>query len=830
MAAKQVDSDWMWHPHFTEDRSDTAGLFVHFRKTLVVEGLPTTPLKIQISADTRYKLYVNSQLIGIGPVKGDRSLWFFDELDLAPYLSVGENKIAVYVLRFFHATRHASSFPRLPVGGLMIRPLECEEPWTTHLQSSSSWETAINSSTILPTDLPEDDFLHVYEDHNATGPQHLEWVSAQVHEFQDSTGLGAPWKLSQRMIPPMRFQSIAFNALHNIKSPLPCTAWEEILLKNQDGTACHKDLRLKAQTSHYLELEVENHTTAFLRFRFKRPKKGGSALTITYAESYEDPPRLVPYLRSKGDRRDDMKALYGPRDKYTFRGAEDITKLGHYENEDTEEIFMPFHFRTFRFIGLRINVVATDLVLQDIEITTVAYPLDVCASFEVAKCKDHSTVEQLWTTSVRTLANCMHDCYEDCPFYEQLQYAMDMRSSALFTYYVSGDDRLARQAMIQIHNSFESRLGLTSSRAPCHQPQIIPHFSLYWICAIGDHFTFFGDKAFVRQFVSVIDGVLEFFNSHIDSKLQLISARSPKGMWNFTDWTDEWRPYGIPPAAEKTGFSTYTNNLYVYTLKNAAITLQALGRSPLADEYLSRANEVIEALRLHCFDGSFFTDGLAKMADPEKDYSQHNQVWAVLSGTVTGPAAQKLIRQCFDPLAASKFTQPSLSMSFYTLRALCLVDGDLYNQQFHAFWEPWRKQLALNLTTWEEDSVSQRSDCHAWGSSPIYEFMAEVAGVYPAKPGWEAIRFRPRLGLYPELNAKVPIGGGKGGRPDIAHVKWFTEDNGDVNVTFRLETKSDSYVPVYVDLPYQSLKMVSGVKELSFVVSLRNGLSVVNGH
>lgn len=425
----------------------------------------------------------------------------------------------------------------------------------------------------------------------------------------------------------------------------------------------------------------------------------------------------------------------------------------------------------------------------------------------------------------------MHDCYEDCPFYEQLQYAMDMRSSALFTYYVSGDDRLARQAIIQIHNSFEPRLGLTSSRAPSHQPQVIPHFSLYWICALRDHLNFFGDVTFLRRFVSVIDGILEFFNSGIDLDFKLVNAKTPDNIWNFTDWTDQWRPYGIPPAAERTGVSTYTNCLYAYTLQNAAAILQALGRSSLAEEYLERAGRIVEAVRTHCFDGTFFTDGLAIDANPKNDYSQHSQVWAILCGAATGLCAQEMLRRCLDPSAEQKFTQTSLSMSFYTLRALSVVGGDLYNQHFTAFWEPWRKQLCLNLTTWEEDSVSQRSDCHAWGSSPIYEFMAEVAGITPAKPGWEVINFQPRLGLYPELNAKVPIRDSNGVTNNFAHVHWDTEMNGDINVSLIFETQNDvEDLVVHINLPLQALKIFSGVKEFKFVVPLEENQSSLSGY
>ncbi|KAH6672088.1 hypothetical protein B0J14DRAFT_655960 [Halenospora varia] len=342
----------MWHPQFTEERSDTAGLFVHFRKTLLVEEVPAKPLTIQITADTRCKLYINSRMIAVGLVKGDQHLWFYDEIDLAPFLMLGRNQIGVHVLRFFHAIDHASSFPRLPTGGLMVRAVRCDEFWKAQIQSSSSWETAIDSFAILPTNLPEDDFLHIYENHGRIGPQQLKWVPARVHEFQDSTA--------------------QFSAVHNISSPLEQTTWEETLIRIQDDASkSHQSLLLPAQGKHYLELEVEHHMTALLRFRFRRPSSEGSILAVIYAESYEDPPHLVPYLRSKGNRHDDSKALYDPQDKYSFRVAENVSGLGYYEDEDTQEIFMPFHFRTFRFIGLQFDVGASDLVLEGIEITMV---------------------------------------------------------------------------------------------------------------------------------------------------------------------------------------------------------------------------------------------------------------------------------------------------------------------------------------------------------------------------------------------------------------------------------------------------------------------------
>lgn len=799
----QEDTSWMWHPHFCENIEDTAGLVVHFRRCLHIataDGLPSS-LRINITADTRYKLYINRHLVAFGPVKGDRSLWFEDEIDIGPYLQVGFNQIHVSVLRFFYGTDYASSFPRLPIGGLRVAlPAETDQ-WSEALCSSSLWETSIDSSITLRVDEVEDDFLHIYEN-VAQSTENWKWVNAKNHTFQISTGNAPLWSLSPRMIPPMRRTEGNFSAVHNVQSPLDASVWALSLVSDRSRKP-REAICLAAGSKHQLDMEIEHHTTAFLRFVFSKPATGGSTFTVTYSESYEDQPTLVPYLRRKGDRRDQSKAIVGPSDTYRFQGSDSGSQVRSWQQHDDEETFAPFHFRTFRFLRINIDVGSAGLEFRGIEVQKVTYPLDVAA-----KLQSTDADMQVWDTSIRTLKNCMHDCFEDCPFYEQLQYAMDTRSSSLFTYRLTGDDRLSRQAIIQLHNSFQPRLGLTSSRAPAHKSQIIPNFSLFWICMIADHFEHFGDAPFVSYFSPVVDAVLNYFHVRIAPN-GLVKSDFVPGVWNFADWATEWRPYGIPPLAEQTGISTYTNQLYAYTLRHAARIASASGRIALGQEYLQRADLVVAALWEHCFDGEFFADGPAVEADRTRDYSQLCQAWAVLSGSVSGQGAQDMLRKALlskDP--ARHLVHTSTAMSFYMLRAMSQAGGSVYDEHFHSFWGPWKAQLALNVTTWEEDDVSQRSDCHAWGCAPLYEFMAEIAGIRPAEPGWAAIEFRPRLSLYPSFKATCPLRMSAGKAIGLAHVEWSTNAQSDVQVSLRFEMAVPRIIPVLIRIPSLSDKLV----------------------
>src|SRR5688572_1053862 len=71
------------------------GVF-HFRHVLSLQRKPERFI-VHVSADNRYRLFVNGRPIASGPQRSDLAHWRYETLDLAPFLQAGDNALTALV-------------------------------------------------------------------------------------------------------------------------------------------------------------------------------------------------------------------------------------------------------------------------------------------------------------------------------------------------------------------------------------------------------------------------------------------------------------------------------------------------------------------------------------------------------------------------------------------------------------------------------------------------------------------------------------------------------------------------------------------------------------
>ena len=75
---------------------DLAEVYINFRRDLVLEKAPKKA-RFVLTADSRYKLWINGTYVARGPARSWPDAMALDDLDIAPYLRAGPNHLAVQV-------------------------------------------------------------------------------------------------------------------------------------------------------------------------------------------------------------------------------------------------------------------------------------------------------------------------------------------------------------------------------------------------------------------------------------------------------------------------------------------------------------------------------------------------------------------------------------------------------------------------------------------------------------------------------------------------------------------------------------------------------------
>lgn len=784
-------TNWMWIPGW-ESADQRKCHLVYFRKIFEVPEAPKS-LRIRISADSRYKLWVNGTLAEVGPVKGDRLVWYADEVELAPYLVAGENVLAAEVLRYpLEPGKGNHGIFRTVVPGLYVAELT-DDAAAAYCFGTVAELVTERDYTVVSQDMgygisggtswkcrEEQDFsivsesmffapLQILEERTGdaasagwrlSGYDDADWMPAVPYMIFDVSQAVSPGSLVPRTIPSILGKEGSFKGLiGRRKTASDEETWNKMF-------AGKETVQIASHSHETVEINAGELMTGYLSLKLQ--KGSGAVIKLLTSESYvmsegqKETEEQMPAgfrMPKKGDR---MDWEHGFLDGFT-----DTYHVAGWGKENLPECYEPFWFRTFRFIRLEIITVDEPLLITGFDYQETGYPLEAKTWADVSD----ETLAPVWDISLRTLRRCMHETYEDCPFYEQLQYAMDSRSQILYTYAVSADDRLARKCMDDFRRSVRED-GMINCSYPNYGPNIIPGFSIYYIMMLYDHMMYFGDSVFLRQHMGVIDGILEFFNRNLDERGLVGKVGGVNGRaryWSFIDWTTQWDVTAGMPTAGKKGSITMESLLYIMGLAGAAEVMRYLGRNGIAEEYLSRADAVRAAVREFCMD----EEGRLMDGPGVAEYSQHCQVFAILTDTVSMEVGKKNLRKTLGN--GECYAQCSVAMAFYLFRALEKVG--LYAETKDV-WNLWRNMVKNNLTTCVEDSVNERSDCHAWGALVLYELPSTVLGVRPAAPGYTKIAIDPHPGYLTWAKGEVVTPQG------IVKVEWKLDENGELQLAY----------------------------------------------
>lgn len=710
------NANWIAAP---DDPGNGYGVY-YFRKSFDLAAKPAGFI-IHVSADNRYKLYVNGKLVSLGPARGDTYYWNYETVDLAPYLTAGKNVVAALV---YNESEYR------PEAQITVRTAFI-------VQGNSSNEEILNTNNTWKC--IRDKGYHPIAGFFAASTGELVDMNQSVHGWAAVDLDDSSWPLAANL-----FQGHAKGSSDGfgwmlVPSSLPqmeLTYQRVPVLRRSTGMdlpstfpASKTPVAIPANTTVTFLLDQTYMTNAYITLNFSKGK--GAGVSMRYAEALFD--NIEKYGARKGNRNDiEGKDFNGRKDSLVSDGS-------------SGQSYTTLYWRSFRYILVTVHTQGDPLVIDDMYGTFTGYPFKFNAAFNTG----NDEIKKILETGWRTARLCAMETYFDCPYYEQLQYIGDTRIQAMVSYYNSGDDRLARNAITLMDHSRIPE-GVTQSRWPTHSTQIISTFSLWYIGVLHDYWMYRPDSNFVRDKLAGERAVLDFFSKYQAPDGSLKSTP----YWNFIDWVGGkgW-DFAMPPKGSDGGSAILDLQLLM-AYQWAAELESNMGMPGYADLYRKKAVQLKQTIQAKYWDA-----GRKLYADTrEKDvWSQHANALAILAGVVN---RQDLPDMCKRLLTDNSLTQCTIYFKYYLHQAL--VKGGL-GDDYLKWLDVWRDNIKMGLTTWAEisDLANSRSDCHAWGASPNIEFFRTVLGIDSYSPGFRKVKIEPHLGDLSNVSGEIPHPNGK---------------------------------------------------------------------
>ena len=683
-----------------------------------------TTVRVHVSADERYELFLDGKRIGRGSERGDRMNWYYETYDVP--ISKGDHVLVARVWSFGRQAPFAQmtvypGFIFAPEGEFVEQLGTGVAEWEAkrldgydYTDPSPAWGTGANLI------VSGDAFPWGFETGACDG-----WGPVDVRDPGANGFIRNEYPplhlMKPTTLPPMIDQPVFAGKVRFVsdKPDVRVSSADDIASEHDEWNLIKSrgKITVPANTTRRVIIDLDQYYCVYPELVTSGGK--GSSIRVWWAEAlYEQ----TEGFGVKGNRSEiEGKAFLGVGDTFKPDGG-------------SNRRFDTLWWQAGRYIELLVQIAAEPLTIESFKLSETRYPLEMESKFESSDVRLASVVP----IGLRGLQMCSHETYLDCPYYEQLQYSGDGRLECLATYAITHDDRLPRKAM-HIFDQSRHVSGANESRYPSRVTQVIPPFSLWWIGMVHDYSLWRDDPAFVKSMMPGVRAILDFYLSH-ENKDGLIEA--PNG-WNFMDWVPAW-DWGLPPDADK-GVSGLINWQFVLALSMAQQMEVFIGDARLMCWQQAAYRAARAATQ------AFWDEDRGLLADDlaHTSFSEHTQCMALLSGLVDGEKRERLAANLVNDPDLHRTTISFTHYLFETYRLLGRMDKIFERLGL------WFEMEGLGFKTTLEMPEPSRSDCHGWGAHPIYHYFASILGIRPASPGFHTVSIEPQLGPLTHAKGKL---------------------------------------------------------------------------
>jgi hypothetical protein len=692
------DAVWIGSDH----PFDLYEVYLCFRRELHLERRPGWA-ELYISADSRYKLWVNGRFVARGPARSYPHAQCIDRLDMAEYLRPGANVLAAQVYQPGYS--HFAYVHRAAAG--LLAWLECEGE--TLLVTDTSWRTHRDRSfapqvprvSIYGSGVEERD-LTLDEDWQSLAYDDASWASPRPV----APAGGHPWPgLEPRALPLLVERDTPMTLLEMRRGPAVPDIDAHLALRQSWAGA--QPLPLEPDAEGWFGAAPAAGEALLWLFDLGRDYIGQGWATVEGAGGQE---RLsVSYAETI---RDGQLVISDPQTYCRMRMTD------RFRLRPGDQRAESFALRGGRYLLFQLNGPAAPGLRLRFGAHVAEYPLEVARELRVSD----RLLAGVVSLCENTFSACLLDGFVDCAWRESSQWLGDALPQALIMSSMSDDLRpLRRVVEMAAEGAYPDGVLPGVLPGEVHAYTVVD-YNFTWVELLKLYHDLSGDAAFVAAMWPALVKMLDRFDQDRNAAGLLISQ---PGRRLFLDWA---------PLSRDEPSAVY-NLRYLSALCVAAELATANGATTEAALWRERATALRGAARAAFRHNGVWYDDIERSTR-----SQLAAALAILAGATDPEDDAELLMaiaarslDADDAPAPGKLVLASPFMHHYIFEAL--RQGGRLDDVVEIIRRRWGRWVELGApTAWENWSVDfpDGSQCHAFSAHPRYH-LAQIAREYSEK-------------------------------------------------------------------------------------------------